>query len=161
MRERYGDGPLHLLSVLASFSIATYAFIELADQPGSLSFAVWFAGAIIAHDLIAFPLYSTLGLLAGKAATAAGGRGVRALNYVRVPALLSALLLVVWFPLIFGFSEGAYEGASGLDGGRFLAQWLLVSGGLFALSGAVYAVRSRRAPGRGRPTGPRPTRSPR
>jgi hypothetical protein len=159
MRERYGEGPLHLLSVLASFAIATYAFIELADQPGPLSFALWFGGAIVAHDLIAFPLYSGLGLIAGKAAGAAGERGARALNYVRVPALLSTLLLVVWFPLILGLSERRYEAASGLDGGRYLGDWLLLSGALFALSGLLYAVRSRRAPARGRPRDPQPPRS--
>lgn len=159
MRERYGDGPLHLLAAIASFAIATYAFLQLADQPGPRSFALWFAGAIIAHDLIAFPLYSALDRLAGRAARAGGERGKRALNYVRVPALLSAVLLVVWFPFIFGLSENTYEGASGLDVNRFLAQWLLISGVLFALSALAYAVRSRRAPARGRPIDPQPPRS--
>ena len=109
------------------------------------------------HDLIAFPLYSGLGLIAGKAADAR--RGTLALNYVRVPALLSALLLVVWFPLVFGLSERRYEAASGLDVGRYLGDWLLLSGALFALSGFLYAVRSRRAPARGQPRDPRPTHS--
>lgn len=159
MRERYGEGPLHLISVIASFAIATYAFLELANQPGPLSFALWFGGAIVAHDLIAFPLYSALGLLAGRAAGIAEERGARALNYVRVPAVLSGLLLVVWFPFILGLSESTYEAASGLDGERFLGQWLLISAALFALSGVIWAVRSRRAPGRGRPRDPRPPRT--
>ena len=48
-----------------------YAFVEIAGQPAPVSFAIWFAGAIVAHDLVAFPLYSLLDLIAGGAASAA------------------------------------------------------------------------------------------
>ncbi|MCY7366437.1 MAG: hypothetical protein LH469_14170 [Frankiaceae bacterium] len=75
---------------------------------------VWFVGAVVVWDLVLGPLL----------ALAARGlqplhrlrvRGVRALNVVRVPALLSALLLLVWAPLVLRRSEGVYEAKSALQ----------------------------------------------
>ena len=149
-RERYGAAPLHLIAVIASFAIAGYAFIEIADHPGVISFAIFFAGAIIAHDLIAFPIYSTLNRIAGGATAAAGLAG-SAINYVRVPALLSAFAFVVWFPLILGLSSDTYEANSGHAAPDYLGRWLLLTGALFLISGIVLAIR-RRAPGRGHAT---------
>jgi hypothetical protein len=140
-RSRYGEGPLHLLAVVASFAIVAYAFGEIVDRPGALSFVVWFGGAAVAHDLIAFPLYSLFGLVAGRAAA---DRAPAAVNYVRVPALLSAFAFVVWFPFILGLSGEAYEAASGLSTDPFLGRWLLLTAALFAGSGIVYAVTLRR-----------------
>jgi hypothetical protein len=141
-RRVYGAGPLHLLSVIAGLAIATYAFLEVAERPSPLGFAVWFAGAIVAHDLIAFPLYSALGLLAGRAGRALGGEW-RAINYVRVPAIVSALLLVVWFPFVFGLSSAGYQAAAGRTTDDFAERWLLITAALFALSGVVWALRAR------------------
>jgi hypothetical protein len=141
LRSRYGGGPLHLLAAIASFAIVAYAFLQIFDRPGPLSFVIWFGGAIIAHDLIAFPLYSLLGLIAGRA-TREPRPG--AINYVRVPALLSGFAFIVWFPFILGLSDDAYEAASGLSADPFLGRWLLLTGALFAGSGIVYAVNARR-----------------
>jgi hypothetical protein len=154
LRARYGEGPLHLLAAVASFAIATYAFIELAERPSPLGFALWFAGAIVAHDLIAFPLYSLLGLLAGRVARQ-GGRAGGAVNWVRIPALLSGLALIVWFPLILGLSSEAYGAASGRSTDVFLERWLLLTAGLFAGSGLLYAVRARLRDEPGRGSAPR------
>jgi hypothetical protein len=152
LQARYGEGPLHLLAAVASFTIATYAFIELAERPSPLGFALWFGGAIVAHDLIAFPLYSLLGLVAGRVACRAGSTG-GAVNWVRVPALLSGLALIVWFPLILGLSSETYGAASGRSTDVFLERWLLLTAALFAGSGLLYAIRARlrHEPGRGSP----------
>jgi hypothetical protein len=141
LRSRYGQGPLHLLAAIASFAIVAYAFVEIFDRPGPLSFALWFGAAIIAHDLIAFPLYSLLGLIAGRITPE---RPHGALNYIRVPALLSGFAFIVWFPFILGLSREAYQGASGLSADPFLGRWLLLTAALFAGSGIVYALRLRR-----------------
>jgi hypothetical protein len=141
LRSRYGEGPLHLLAVVASFAIVAYAFGEIVERPGALSFVVWFGGAVIAHDLIAFPLYSLFGLVAGRTA---GDHTRAAINYVRVPALLSAFAFVVWFPFILGLSGEEYEAASGLSADPFLGRWLLLTAALFAGSGVAYAVTLRR-----------------
>lgn len=143
LRSLYGAGPLHLLAVVASFAIVTYAFGEIVERPGPLSFALWFGGAVIAHDLIAFPLYSLFGLVAGRAE---GTPAAAAVNYLRVPALLSGFALIVWFPLILGLSAGEYEGASALSADPFFGRWLLLTAALFAGSGFLYAVNLRRRP---------------
>jgi hypothetical protein len=153
LRSLYGNGPLHLLAVLATAAIAGYAIVEVSGLPAPVSFAIWFGGAIVAHDLVAFPLYSLLARVAGRAARAAGEGGARAYNYVRVPALISALLFVVWFPLILGLSSEVYELKSGRSTEPFLARWLLLTAGLFVASGLAYAIALRR---RGSRSGERP-----
>jgi hypothetical protein len=143
LRRCYGDGPLHLIAVIASFSLVLYAFVEVARNPAPLSFAIFFAGAVIAHDLIAFPLYSALDRLAGRVAAPALPAG--AVNYVRVPALLSGLAFVVWFPLILGLDTEAYERAAGAPPPEYLARWVGLTGALFLLSGVAYAISRRRS----------------
>ncbi len=146
LRERYGAGPLHLISSIAALSIAGYAVFEMSGQSAPIGFAIWFVAAALLHDIFAFPVYSLFGLLAGKASarldTAAG-----AVNYVRVPAILSALVGFIWFPLILGLSSERYEGASGHSSDVFIGRWLLLSAILFGLSGLAYAVSLRRSAG--------------
>lgn len=157
--RHYGERPLHLIATIASLAVVAYALVQVGDRLEPLSFALFFAGAILAHDLIAFPLYSMLGVIAGR-----GGVAPRpiaeAVNYLRVPALLSAFLLIVWFPLIFRISAEKYEQVSGASAGGFLSRWLAVTAALFAVSGALYAFRQRRrGPDSGPATDPRGARS--
>lgn len=142
-RRAYGSGALHLIAVVASLALAGYAFLEIADRPAPLNFAVWFALAIVAHDLVAFPLYSLLGAIAGRALLPAGETGRVALNHVRVPALLSGLALVAWFPLVLGLDAARFEAATGLSADPYLGRWLLLTAVLFAGSGLLLAVRLR------------------
>lgn len=146
LEDRYGSGPLHLIATVVGLAIVAYALLEVADRPGPVSFAVFFGGAILAHDLIAFPVYSLLGTIAGRAADLGGDAGRLALNYVRVPAILSGLLLLVFFPLILRLDGEVYALASGHSANPYLARWLLVSAGMFAVSGVLLALRLRRAP---------------
>jgi hypothetical protein len=172
LRRWYGDSPLHLLTLLASFALAGYAVLAVVTAQQWRGFAVWFAVAIVGHDLLLFPLYSladlsvrrllprraggtrgtrpadgaggTDGVGGGDAATA--GRMVPpVVNYLRVPAAFSLLLLIVWFPLILGLSAGTYRRASGLSASPYLGRWLAVTGALFAGSAACYALALRRA----------------
>ncbi len=75
------------------------------------------------------------------------------LNYLRVPAAFSLLILAVWFPLILGLSAGTYHRASGLSASPYLGRWLAVTGALFAGSAVCYALALRRA-GRAHRAGP-------
>jgi hypothetical protein len=150
LRSEYGEGPLHLLAAIASLAIAAYAFLEIAGGTSALNFALWFAGAVLVHDLLAFPLYTLLGLIAGRAArTIATAESARpsAINFIRVPAVLAGFAFVVWFPLILGLSSAEYEESTGLTTDPFLERWLLLTAALFALSALVYALRIRRARG--------------
>jgi hypothetical protein len=66
------------------------------------------------------------------------------INYLRVPAGLSGLLLLVWFPLILRRSKDVYEASTGLNPNPYLGRWLLATGVLFAGSALAYALRLRR-----------------
>ncbi|MDQ3849826.1 MAG: hypothetical protein M3296_04320 [Actinomycetota bacterium] len=130
-------GPLQVLSTLASLALAAYAFTRIFAGTQPANVVMWFVGAIVLHDLIAFPLYTALDRLAL-------GRRVRAVNHVRVPALFSGLTFIVFFPLILGLSDGRYERATALPADVYLGRWLLLCGALFAASALLYALRARR-----------------
>jgi hypothetical protein len=149
----YGAGPLHLLSALASFAVAGYAALKIRDLGAPGSVAIWFLGAIVAHDLVLLPLYSLAERIAARLtrATATPARagappppGALALNHVRVPAMIAGLLFLLFFPSILGRNEG-YAAASGLDSDVYLGRWLALTGALFVLSGLLYAVRRGRS----------------
>jgi hypothetical protein len=142
----YGANPLHLLALLGCFALAGYAAARLVPSR-PLGVAVWFGGAVVGHDLLLVPLYS----LADRSAMAAiRHRAPRLpaigwINYLRVPAGLSALLLLVWFPLILRLHT-RYQASTTLSPSPFLWHWLAVTGALFLLSAAAFAVRLRTAP---------------
>ena len=145
MRRAYGAHPMHLLSLLACFALAGYAMLQASRDPLSWRMAIWFLGALVLHDLVLFPLYA----LVDRSLSAALPRRRRlpskgGVNYVRVPTLISGLLLLVFWPVIFRHSEGAYGAASGLDQSPYLGRWLLITGVLFGASALLYAVTSRR-----------------
>ncbi|MFB7509462.1 hypothetical protein [Streptomyces broussonetiae] len=152
----YGSGPLHLLVLIASFALTGYAMVRLfAVQP--LAVALWFVGAAILHDLILLPLYSLadLSALSVLRHRSAGGRTVPWINHLRVPAFLSGLLLLVWFPLVFRMAA-RYSGDTGLSDTVYLGRWLAITGALFAASAAAFALRLRRARRAGRGDESRP-----
>src|SRR5206468_6556575 len=145
LRSLYGAGPLHLLAPIASLAFSGFVIGQVFDGLFPWIFVLWFAGAIVAHDLIAFPLYTLLDRLAqrGVKASHAGLRSVSALNHLRVPAALSGILFVMWFPLILRLSERRYLAATGKTAHAYLGRWLLATAALFACSGLVYALRLR------------------
>jgi hypothetical protein len=147
-RSLYGTGPLHLVAVIASFAIAGYAVAKIAGSDSRWDIALWFIGAVALHDLVLFPLYTLLDRIA------AGRRPRAAVNFVRVPALISALLLSVSLGLVFQIEPGAYEAASGLRPEPYLERWLGVTAVLFLASGLLYGVRARRAGVRSPPPPP-------
>jgi hypothetical protein len=144
--RRYGASPLHLAGVVASLAVAGYAAVRLLGaRPAAV--ALWFVGAAVLHDLVLAPLYGLLDR-AGRRR-----RGVPPWwNHVRVPAEVSLLLLLVWFPEITR-RRTQYTRLSTLDGSVYLGRWLAVSGAVFALSALVLALgrlRARRSRPRGR-----------
>ncbi|MFE5028691.1 hypothetical protein ACFRAO_36710 [Streptomyces sp. NPDC056656] len=126
----YGESPLQLLLLAASFALAGYAGVRLLE--GDVwAVAIWFVGAALVHDLLLVPVYS----IADRAAQMAlGDRSRAAMIYVRVPAFLSGLLLLVWFPLITRAREDHYVLVTGHSGEAFLPRWLLLTAALFAAS---------------------------
>jgi len=140
----YGAHPLHLLTMLGSFALAGYAAAQLLSLD-VFGVAVWFAGAVIAHDLLLVPLYT----LADRSAAAVFRHlppklpAVQWINYLRVPVVLSGLLLLIWFPLILRLPTG-FQASTTLSLNPYLWHWLAVTGALFLLSAAALALRLRR-----------------
>jgi hypothetical protein len=140
MRARWGSGPVALLAGVASLAIAAWVATQIADLRAPLNVVAWFAGAIVVHDLVLFPVYSLAGRIALRLPR-------RALNHVRVPAVLSLLLLIVWFPLVLGLTpEGNYVRVAGEQPPDYLLRWLLFTAALFAGSGLLYLLRGGRRP---------------
>ncbi|MFE7764984.1 hypothetical protein [Streptomyces sp. NPDC057438] len=134
--------PFQLLLLACSFALAGYAGVRLLADDW-FQVALWFVGAAVVHDLVLLPLYATADRALVRAAGAAGQRERAA--YVRVPAVLSGLLLLVWFPLISGRVADRYESATALSASGFLGRWLLITALLFGGSALLLVVRLRRA----------------
>lgn len=140
-RHLYGDSPLQLAALAASFALAGYAASKLISGGHAINVLAWFVVAIIGHDFVLFPLYSGLDRLAGNASPRASSG---AINFVRAPAMFSGLLLLVYFPSILGLNASSYRAATSLNGNVYLARWLLITAALFAGSGLLCAVTVRR-----------------
>lgn len=147
-RREYGAGPLHLLAVTASIAVAAYALSRVFDVVGDPPRVVlWLAGAIVAHDLVLFPLYALLGVIAGGALVPDAQRSrlrIAALNHLRAPALASGLLLLVWFPLIAAKAPRTFMRSTGLNVSIYFDRWLLATAVLFTGSALLLALRLRR-----------------
>lgn len=63
---------------------------------------------------------------------------------MRVPALLSGLALLVWFPLVLGLDPEVFELAAGTSNDVFFERWPALTAALFAGSARVLALRARR-----------------
>ena len=152
-RRRYGGSPLHLVAMVASLALAGFAGLTLTQALGTsktTAVAVWLIGAAVAHDLILFPIYTLL----DNAGTKLVARPLRtpAINFIRLPVLLSGLLFLVYVPLVGGFSGATYESITGLPVSVYFGRWLLITGALFGLSGAFYALKLGVSGSRGRPS---------
>ena len=145
----YGAHPWHLLSLLASFAVTGYVVLKMLEDTGApIRIAIWFIGAAVVWDLVLGPLLTLVDRGARPVLRSVRLHGVPALNFVRFPALLSLLLLLIWTPLIFQRSEQIYQAKADLRQDPYLERWLVVSAALFALSFVVYSVvvlRAKRA----------------
>lgn len=149
----YGADPLHLLGTVAALALAGYVVILLG--PNGLwnssvwwqSIGVWFLAAIVAHDLILFPLYALAdrslikALAAVRIQRSAPAPRVSPLNYLRVPTLAAGLSLLLFFPGIIEQGGPSYAAATGQDQQPFLGRWLLLVAAVYGLSALAYAAR--------------------
>ena len=156
--DRYGESPLHLLAVIVAMAFAGYGAVRIALGSDALNTFIWLGAAIVAHDLLAFPVYSGLNLIAhrslvGPLRAPPVDRTVPVINYLRVPVILSGFAFALWFPLILRLSADPYRIKSGLNADVYLGRWLLLTAALFLGAAVIYAVRLRGAArqGRGRP----------
>jgi hypothetical protein len=141
LRRHYGGGPTHLLALLSCFALSGYAATRVVGAPGAVRIGIWFGGAVIGHDLVLFPLYTVAGHLVQLRRGEHSPVYLMVVNHIRIPAGISALLLLVWFPLILGLSDQSYRLASGLNTDPYLGRWLFVTGVLFGGSALALGVR--------------------
>ena len=150
-RSGHGSRPLHLIALVASFALTAAAFVGWFQRPRDVAGVLeWLVAAIILHDLVLMPLYTlvdrvTFGLLHRRLVLAHPRVVVNPTPYVRVPAIISALLFAILFPVILGLGSRTELAASGIREHGYLLRWLLLTGGLFAISGAAYTAALARA----------------
>ncbi|OBK99201.1 hypothetical protein A5646_01830 [Mycobacterium sp. 1245499.0] len=147
----YGSHPLHLLTMIAGFALLGYVVVVI--RPATLwnphvwwqSIIVWFAAAIVTHDLVLFPVYACADRLLSRARAQASPQradaGVPVLNHLRVPALGAGLTLLVFLPGILGQGASTYRAATGQTQDPFFGRWLLLTAAMFAVSAGIYAAR--------------------
>jgi hypothetical protein len=132
----YGAHPLHLLVLLGCLALAGYAALGVLVNPAWPTILLWFLAAIVAHDLVVFPLYAAADRVLTRALPGP------AINYLRLPLLGAGLTFLLFFPGIVGQGAISYQAATGLTQQPFLARWLLLCAALFGASLLVYLVRA-------------------
>jgi hypothetical protein len=132
----YGAHPLQLVLLVAGLALAAYAALGVLVSPAWPRILVWFAAAIVLHDLVAFPLYAAADGLLVRAVSR-----WRLVNYLRIPALASALTFVLFLPGIIGQGAATYQAATGLTQQPFLGRWLVLCAVFFAVSAMVFTFR--------------------
>jgi len=140
LRQRYGGGPGQLLATIACFAIAGAAVVGWSQRHKDFeAVLIWFAAAIVLHDLVLLPLYSLLDRVTVARLPA------QAAAYVRVPALICGLVLLAVFPTVLGFGAHTAQHASGVTEHGYLARWLALTGVVFLISGLAYVISGRRS----------------
>lgn len=136
-RARYGARLWHLLILVGAFALAGWVTLRLAREATAVRMLVWFVGAVIAHDLVLFPVYASI----DRGLRRATRNAPSPLNHIRVPALASGLLFLVYLPGILQQGRPTFMAATGQDQQPYLWRWLAISGALFVISGLWYAAR--------------------
>lgn len=142
--RRYGASPLHLLAHLAGFAIVAFALDRVFSGGDAKVLVIWYLGFAIAHDLVFVPAYTGLDRLFRAAIARVPFRartGVPVINYVRAPAVISGLLLIIYLPLISRRNETWYFDLSDHYLAHYAVNWLLITAVLFLGSGLIYAAR--------------------
>ncbi len=143
----YGSYPSHLLTMAAGFALLGYIVVTVKPMtlwnPHSWwqSIAVWFVAAVIAHDLLLFPIYALADRILWARRRPARHLPVSVRNYLRIPALGSGLTLLVFLPGIIGQGASTYLAATGQTQQPFLGRWLLLTAAMFATSAIAYLLR--------------------
>ena len=132
----YGAHPLQLVLLVAALGLAGYSALGVLATPAWLRVLIWFAAAIVLHDLVLFPVYAAADGLLVRAVSRWG-----LVNYLRIPVLACALTFVLFLPGIIGQGAVTYQAATGLTQQPFLARWLVLCAVFFAISAVVFTLR--------------------
>ncbi|KZS85379.1 hypothetical protein B4U45_22460 [Mycobacterium persicum] len=152
-RRLYGERLLHLIVLLSALALGGYAVSILGLEElfnrrvWWQSIAVWFAVAIIAHDLVLFPLYAMAERLIPARSLPNGAvrhrsvRDILIVNYIRLPTVASGLILLLFLPGIIEQGASTYQMATGLTQAPYFSRWLLLTAGFYLVSAICFVVR--------------------
>lgn len=138
---RRGAGALtRLVLLLACFALAYYAVdLLLIADPSVLGVAIWFAGALVLHDFVLFPLYAggdrILTLVLPRTR-------VPLINHVRIPVLGAGLSLLMFLPGIIEQGTATHLAATGLSQEPYRERWVWLTVALFTVSAVIWLVRT-------------------
>lgn len=144
------SGVVRVAAHLAAIAIAAFAVSRVLApaSTGDVNFIVWIVGGALLHDLVLLPLYSLSDLVMRLVIADHPLRRRPAVNYLRAPALISLVLLLVYAPTILDRNPGNFERVSGRPQPTDpLAAWLWITLALFAIAALVAganALRDRR-----------------
>jgi hypothetical protein len=154
-RRLYGDRVLHLIVLLAALALAAYVISVLGlkglynPKVWWQSIGVWFAVAVIGHDLVLFPLYALAERLLPTArrpdrpdTDEHRSRRVALTNYLRIPTMAAGLMFLLFFPGIIEQGAVTYHNATGLTQAPFLNRWLLLTALVYFLSAVWYVAKT-------------------
>ncbi len=141
----YGAGPLHLAAIVVNAAISGYALTRIVGVSRWGEILAWLGGSVLLHDFVLFPLMVLADWGLRHAVRDGPGRRIPVLNHVRIPLLLSALLLFLFFPLVLRGPASGYRLNSGLSLEPYLWRWLTVSAALLLGSAALYVLRVLRS----------------
>jgi hypothetical protein len=126
---------------LLCLALAAYAATIWLRDPTLWSsipwMVVWFAGALLLHDAVLFPLYAAADRLLVRLPFGL-------VNHVRLPLLGAGLTFLLFLPGIVRQGEPAAIGATGLDQSPYLVRWLWLVAAMVAVSALVWLVRLTR-----------------
>ncbi|GAA2863715.1 hypothetical protein GCM10010472_21220 [Pseudonocardia halophobica] len=135
---------LRAAGVLACLALGAYAATIVVRDPSlhpSIPWMLaWFAGALLLHDLVLFPLYAAVDRMLVHLPAAP----VPLVNHVRVPLLGAGLTLLVFLPGIIRQGGPVHLGATGLDQAPYLIRWLWLVLAMAGASALVWVVRVTR-----------------
>ena len=141
-RAAYGSTPLHLLGHIIAFTAFAWALSQILGGGYIVNYIAWFVGAAVLHDIIILPIYTLIDRTSRHQGRRAWGqRFTTTINYIRAPALISAILLLVYSPEILGYSAKNYRDDTGRPLPHILTNWLLITAGLFLASALIYGIR--------------------
>jgi hypothetical protein len=151
LRRFYGAQPLHLIATIVSFAIVAAGvagWFQAGSDPRGIM--LWVVGSVVAFEWLMLPLAWAFDRLAfGDGRPEVSPRVARpirpAVAFVRVPAMLSALLALVSSPLILRLDTVTFTATTGIQPPDYLARWLLATAAMFAVS-AVWCALTLRQP---------------
>jgi hypothetical protein len=112
----------HLLVHGLLFAIFGWVVLQLLDARENFNILAWFVLSIVLHDLALWPFYTTVDRVMSRVKASA----------FRVPAALSGLLLLLFFPSIIGRNDASFARVAGEEPTGYLERWLIVTAVLFA-----------------------------